>query len=534
MVLKKTLDALKELGCLNPEEYVDVRTHNLIWKCVDCGKEYQRSCMHQKKGTKCCAVCAKKRNVTSQKISKEVLSTMGCVNTNDYINVSTKNLRWSCSSCGGIFITSYASQRLGRHLCPSCVITETVRPHKNSESTLLSFGVLNPEEYLDTHTNNLRCLCVTCGQEYITTLSTLKKSTKQCKKCTYELIASKTKLPLSVVSTFNVLNPEEYINIKEKNMKTYCDKCESVYTTSIDVIGNKYNSKHFCPSCSISISSQELEVVEFLQSFYKGTIETNTRNVIPPLELDIYLPDLKLAIELNGVYWHSSKHKERNYHKSKFLACKEKGIKLLQFWDITWNKKKDIIKSMLRTQMNSNTLRVPARTCNIKEVDLSTARDFLDSNHLQGFGTGSTKYLGLFKDDTMVSLMTFKDIGDNVWDLTRFCSLKDTTVIGGASKLLKYFIKTQEPSEVISFSDNMYSNGGLYGTLGFTEVAQIRPDYKYLDKDELYHKFGYRHDKLKAKLEKYDKNLTEKENCENHNIQQVFDAGKIKWSLKIL
>lgn len=536
MALKKTLDELKELGCLNPEDYVDTKVPNLRWVCTVCNSTYFQCLLVKNRKTSCvCPSCSRKQGGMKKKQLPIIeAKELGCLNIEEYISARKTNLKWECKKCGDIYERSFDSERKSSHFCVKCATRIAVQTTKLKKDELLKYSCLNQDEYVKNSLVNLRWVCVSCGGEYLRSFETEKNSKHTCTSCSHIRASNSLKLSKEEIEEVGVLNPECYINAKTRNMKYSCDSCGVVFTTSLDSLKYSPNHKHFCITCRDNVSSVELEMVDFIKSVYFGEVITNSRQIIPPLELDVYLPDLKLAIELNGVYWHSSKHKDRNYHKSKFLACKEKGIKLLQFWDITWNKKKDIIKSMLRTQMNSNSLRIPARTCSIKEVDLCIARDFLEKNHLQGFGTGSTKYLGLFNQDTMVSLMTFKDIGDNVWDLTRFCSLKETSVIGGASKLLKYFIKTQEPYEIISFSDNMYSNGGLYGTLGFTEVAQIRPDYKYLDKDELYHKFGYRHNKLKTKLENYDRNLTEKENCENHNIQQVFDAGKIKWSLKIL
>lgn len=83
-----------------------------------------------------------------------------------------------------------------------------------------------------------------------------------------------------------------------------------------------------------SHSSVEDVIISDIKSVYSGPILHNTRRVITPLELDVYLPDLNLAIEYNGTYWHSSKcNKDEYYHLNKSLLCREKGIRLIHLYE---------------------------------------------------------------------------------------------------------------------------------------------------------------------------------------------------------
>ena len=84
-----------------------------------------------------------------------------------------------------------------------------------------------------------------------------------------------------------------------------------------------------------TLSKPENEVAEFVQSLIPNTqIVRNTRSIISPLELDIYIPDKKLAIEFDGILWHSEGvgNKPKKYHIIKTMACKEKGIKLIHIF----------------------------------------------------------------------------------------------------------------------------------------------------------------------------------------------------------
>ena len=93
---------------------------------------------------------------------------------------------------------------------------------------------------------------------------------------------------------------------------------------------------------------------KFIKSIYSGQVLENDRTVIKPKELDIYLPELKLALEYNGEYWHDeTKKRKPGYHKEKQKACEKKGIKLIEVWDSEWHADKDRFKNLIQEVINS-------------------------------------------------------------------------------------------------------------------------------------------------------------------------------------
>lgn len=274
-----------------------------------------------------------------------------------------------------------------------------------------------------------------------------------------------------------------------------------------------------------NISGKEIELLNFIKDNYDGEIITNSKRIIKPYELDIYLPEFKLAFEFNGLYWHSEIYKEKTYHKMKFDLCKDKNIQLIQIYEDEWLYNKEIVKSMILNKINKITNKIFARKCTIKElIDHKTPKEFLDKNHIQG-SVGSTVKIGLYYNEEMVSLMTFIK-RKNDYELNRFCNKINTNIIGGASKLLKYFMNNYTYENIISFSANDYSNGNLYNILGFNEEKHILPDYSYIIKDKRYHKFNFR----KSKFDDIN-NLTEREYMFNKKIYRIYDSGKIRWVL---
>ena len=182
--------------------------------------------------------------------------------------------------------------------------------------------------------------------------------------------------------------------------------------------------------------------------------------------------------------------------------------------------------------------RIYARKCQIKEVTHIDSKKFLNMNHIQGQLNSSIR-LGLYLDDELVSLMTFgglrKALGtsqkDGSYELLRFCNKLNTTVIGGANKLLKNFINLYKPKEIISYADRRWSIGNLYIKLGFDLNHYSQPNYFYVINDKRNNRFNYRKDVLIK--EGFDKNKTEHEIMLERKIYRIYDSGTICFKLMV-
>jgi hypothetical protein len=190
--------------------------------------------------------------------------------------------------------------------------------------------------------------------------------------------------------------------------------------------------------------------------------------------------------------------------------------------------------SILKNKLNLVNKKIYARKCEIREISSKISKEFLDKNHIQGNVNSKIK-LGLYYDNNLVSVMTFSKgriiMGgkENEWELNRFCNLLDYNVVGGASKLLNFFIKTHNPKIIISYSDLRLFNGEMYNKLGFKFKSQSKPNYWYVVKDIREHRFKYRKSELVKRG--YDKNLTEREIMFNMKIYRIYDCGNIRWEL---
>ena len=277
---------------------------------------------------------------------------------------------------------------------------------------------------------------------------------------------------------------------------------------------------------SFNISTIEHRISDFINSVNVNFIQT-ARTIINPYELDIYIPSHKFAIEFNGVYWHSEQYRDKDYHHKKYALCKEKGIFLFQIWEDDYNRNPELVHRMIAHKLGvSKEQRVYARKCEIKQIATYQARCFYEQNHLQGF-VSATHHIGLFHDNELVAACSFKNTQYGT-DLVRFATA--CHVIGGFTKLLKYFVKTYQPSNLYTFSDNCYSDGSLYENNGFVIDKILSPDYKYVVNNQREHKFKYRIKRFKTDPELiYEDGLTEKQLAELNGLVRIWDAGKVKW-----
>lgn len=320
-----------------------------------------------------------------------------------------------------------------------------------------------------------------------------------------------------------------------------CTLCESK-TFEIDknvFVQRSSQSIVICPIKSPlmgNASLAETELLDYIKSIYDGEIEIGDRSIISPLELDIVIPDKHIAIEFNGVFWHSDFNPRmcKTYHRDKSLKCRDKGYQLLHIWEDDWYNRKDIIKDYIKSKLGLCSKRIYARKCHVREIDAHTARLFVDSNHIQGYSNATYK-IGLFYDDVLVSVMLVGKLRDMMgskpkdghYEIYRVVSCEDTEVVGGFSKMLKYFERTYNPECIITYGDLCYTLGNVYLKCGFTDEGLSSPCYSWQINGVRYHRSNF----MKCKLEecRKDPSLTEDQAMRSRHAYKVWDAGKIKF-----
>lgn len=344
-----------------------------------------------------------------------------------------------------------------------------------------------------------------------------------------------------------VQNPRSYI-LNTFDHKPTVTELSEYFQTCLTSIYNNLDVKANTDILDKSFSIMEEQVIAEIKRIDNSIkIERNNLTIIHPYEVDVYLPDYRLAIECDPTATHNSsvsdpwggQAKAASYHMQKSKACNQEGITLLHIFGYDWKYRRGIINSILRVHTNNVANRIYARKCEIVNVDYKECKQFLDSNHLQG-NVPSKVRLGLKYNDELISVMTFgstrSTIGkkdDVSWELLRFCNKLDTSVVGGASKLFKYFVNQYEPQRIVSFSDVAHTSGKLYPILGFNYLRTSDPGYVWVDTktDKAYHRMNAQKQNIKKFLKDDSIDLAQSESqiMIAHGFVKVYDCGNCVW-----
>lgn len=329
--------------------------------------------------------------------------------------------------------------------------------------------------------------------------------------------------------TLKLLNDKEWLYEQHHIKKRTITDIAISLQVDKNTISN-YFRDYDIPILNFPKSTAEKELSQFLTD-HKINHETNIRSLIPPYELDIYIPEQNIAIEYCGLYWHSTAIKETpNYHLNKMILCNQNNIRLITIFEDEWVHKPNIIKDKILYTLNKNKESVYARKCTIEHIDSKTKQNFFEENHIQGGGPSSIN-LALTYNNEIVACMAFIK-QNNDYILNRYATSQ--RVVGGFSKLLKYFQKQYDWDQIITFADLRWSDGNLYEKTGFTLHKILAPDYYYVDLQNIQriHKFNFRHKNLPNILKDYDPSLSELENTLNNNWFRIYNCGLKRYTMQ--
>lgn len=298
-----------------------------------------------------------------------------------------------------------------------------------------------------------------------------------------------------------------------------------------------------CPICNPKISSEKntSKSEQELFDYIKNIINYNVVNrwiVWQAGEIDVYCKSFNLGFELNGVYWHSELYRDDTYHALKTTNMLKKGIKLIHIWEDDWNYKREIVYSRIKALLNIFSEKIYARKTQLVKISQKDFDTFCEKNHLQGTLNTLHRY-GLYYDNDLVQVMSFsrsrgflKEKKDNVWELTRFCTKNNISVIGGASKLFSAFIKEIQPEEIVSYCDRCWTPdymNSVYLKLGFYLEKLTEPNFTYVIHGKRESRMKYQKKNLIKKG--FDKNMTAYDIMRSQNFYRIYDAGnwKFRW-----
>ena len=289
-----------------------------------------------------------------------------------------------------------------------------------------------------------------------------------------------------------------------------------------------------CSKCATTISKAHMSV---LGLFPDGVeVKNNVRDVIAPLEIDIWVPEHNFGVEIHGEYWHGvgqntkDRKRTKNLHSLKASYAEEMGIRLLQFWQTEIDAKQDIVKSMIANSLGLST-RFYARKCELVEVSNKDITEFFEQSHLQGHRNASVNY-ALSLNGIITCALSISKHAKHDWEIIRFANRVGSTTVGGFSRILKRFITDYNPQSILTFADRRYSQGKLYAQF-FNRLCTTKPNYFYFKHGDSLSRQQCQKHKLQNRLgDVFDPTQTEVQNMLMAGYVQVFDAGHIKflWS----
>ena len=259
---------------------------------------------------------------------------------------------------------------------------------KSKNTCLEKYGFISPTQNELVKEKSKQTCIVNNNTEYSMQNESVKEKSKQTcienygvdnpsksneiklKKESNSLKKYNCKNPYQFVSKNHMLEKYNFILNIDYDKKIYHCKCKEghEYDIPISIFHNRNSTEmEICTIChKIKKSYKEKDLFNFINKNYKNTIIKNDKKTLNGRELDVFLPDIKMAFEFNGVYWHSNLYKKDNYHYDKYLECKSKGIQLIHIWEDEWIYNNKSIKTKIKKLLNNK----PISNKKIIEMDL--------------------------------------------------------------------------------------------------------------------------------------------------------------------
>lgn len=300
----------------------------------------------------------------------------------------------------------------------------------------------------------------------------------------FQLQDIKDKIKTTSLKRWGVENPNQNLEIRKKSIKTNLKRWgvenvfqseeikEKIKNTNLKKYGFEYPQQ--CPEIRSKVklhvpSKKEKEILNFIKSIYKNTIEISDRKILNGLELDIYLPGLRLAFEFNGLYWHSNI--DKNYHKRKTELCEEKYIQLIHIWEDEWDYKQESVKNMIKNKIVYDNYNYKME---FKKIDDdSKIEDYFINNSTKFYKKYDINICCLV-DGKITGIICLDENRKNEYCL-KFCD-------NNSKELLNYFIKEYSPGIINFILERSYLLYKDFESIGFLKRGIIEPSFLYVNK----------------------------------------------------
>jgi len=321
---------------------------------------------------------------------------------------------------------------------------------------------------------------------------------------------------MAIATVLPVILPEEYFQVNKK-VKRFQNEKDAIEYSSSQVLKDELITL-------IDAKSEEAGIS------YVVDYKTPNGMVLP-----VFIPERNIAFDVISLVEGAEDKVGNKFFRERMEKARSEEIQFIQIFEDEWKAKQTIVDHRIQNLMGVSP-RIYARKTEVKEIPWGFAKSLLNASHIQGAGAGAAMVLGLVDGNSLVAIMTFgvsrfEKTGPKDFELIRYTSVG--TVVGGFSKLMKYFIDNFGPERIISYSDARWSIGNVYSSNGFELTNYSPPGYFWTRDGVRHNRIKFQKHKLKDVLEKFNPMLTEKQNCEANGYKRIFDAGMQKWEMNI-
>jgi hypothetical protein len=311
----------------------------------------------------------------------------------------------------------------------------------------------------------------------------------------------------------------EYVRDRHRNLLFRCKLCGLEQRKSLlQALTNR------CDSCSPNMSIGQNEMVRWLQDLGEEVV-TCDRSIIKPYELDIVLPRVKLAIEYNGLYFHSMEFKDKDYHRLKLDLAKREGYRLIHVFEDEWRDRSDVVKSVVMHAIGRSIERIDARKCELVKLDAMTRKLFFDSNHMDGDARAKWAW-GLTFENRLVACLSLrkplhKKHGSKM-EVCRYATVANANVRGGLGKLMgiaESHCRDLGLKSIMTYVDTRFGKGGGYESVGFVLVGSTSNRFWWTDGKERIDRFKIRADKQAG--------MTEQQVAESFGVTKIWGCPNL-------
>ena len=276
----------------------------------------------------------------------------------------------------------------------------------------------------------------------------------------------------------------------------------------------------------LELTFEQLLIENDFNNFIK-----NDRDILVGREIDFYFPDNKIAIEIDGLYWHSEVFDNAKAKLVKTQMAYRKDVKLIHVFEDEILYKPEIVISRVRSLLGENQ-KIFARKCQVRELSFIEKRNFFNNTHIDGDTSSSFAYALIYNDEIVQAISIMKSRFDKTVDfeIIRSSSKQGITVIGGLSKLFSHI---KHLGSFITFADLRWGEGSSYEKAGFIREEDTNPGYSYFKSSEgikRHSRLKFQKSKLKNLLSNFDQTLSEADNMHNNGWLKIFDCGNAKYS----